>query len=1057
MPASIRGRWKALVGFVLLVLALPLPTAGAQPMAAQPAGAPSKVAYIIQERLNRIDAALSTAGPQRRLSAQATASLSDSLLRVSRSGEILLEFHGTGPVGAVEEADLTRRGARIEISTGRMAWPRGVQPPANLGLVEAWMPYNQVLAAAQQLPWVAAVTPVEQSPPDVGPNLSEGVALHNADDVQAAGIDGAGVTVGVISDGVSNLAASQALGDLPAGVTVLGTGSGDEGTAMLEIIHDMAPGAALIFDATGGGTAAHIAAQNALVAAGADVIAEDIPFDGEPAFQRGAVAVNGDAIAAAGVSMHSSAGNLGQRHAARVTATGTGAGPDGLSGPFTSCTTNPTNVVAIAPNGDTTFDVRLRASNVFTLQWSEPRAIAPTAGAGGFTNLDLYVMNAAGTTCLGQSLGVQANGAGDTIEQISLTATTGTVAKIVVNVAGGGGAVAAPIIDLRWRGADPIDTAQRSGSLNPDSNYTGLATTSAAVDAAASSDLATVALEPYSAGGPVQLFSTTVCPGAYPCPGGSVAGAAATTASAPTWSAADDVDVSGVGGFGSPFSGTSAAAPHAAACEALLRDHVGGTPAVSQMRARLAATAVDRGPSGTDNAWGAGVLDCRRAILPTASAGGPYVTPEGTDVVLNGAGSSDPDGDLLTYAWDFDADGAFDDATGSAPTFNLVGQDGVFPIALRVTDPSGLTADATSVVTVNNVAPTLAITPGTLNEGAAGTLTGMVTDPGWLDPLSATIDWGDGTPPEPIAGTLENTRPNATLTFSSTRLFGDDASFSASICVADDDTNSCTPLALTINNITPTVEISRSATVPVNGVPTFLLRAHEDLHFYARTQDPGSDDLSLSWDWDDSGRSPDRTTLDLVNPPNPDPLPSPSVQPRDVTDRMGHDIDDPCVYTVTFTAADDDGGVGVDEAPIVVQGRATRTLGYSSWRRQFRDVEHADFSEQRLACFLKIATYMSRVFDEARDASTADAAYAVLTLPSHPSARDQFDRQLLAVWLNFANGSIAYDELVDTDGRHGVDTPFAEVIAAAETVRLDPLATDAQIKAQKKILDRIKH
>jgi hypothetical protein len=442
---------------------------------------------------------------------------------------------------------------------------------------------------------------------------------------------------------------------------------------------------------------------------------------------------------------------------------------------------------------------------------------------------------------------------------------------------------------------------------------------------------------------------------------------------------------------------------------------------------------------------------------PVAVAGGPYTTNEGADIALNGAGSSDPDGDPLTYAWDLDNDGAFDDATGSAPTFDRVGQDGVYPIALRVTDSHGAFATSTSSVTVNNVAPSITLSPGTLNEGAAGTLTGSVTDPGWLDTLSATIDWGDGAPPEPIGGTLENTRPDATLTFSSTHLFGDNGTFSASICVADDDTNNCTPLALTINNITPTVEISRSATVPVNGVPTFLLRAHEDLLFYARSQDPGSDDLALSWDWDDSGRSPDRTTLNMVNPPSPDPLPSPSVQPRDVTDRMGHDIDDPCVYTVTFRATDDDGGVGTDEAPIVVQGKATRTLSYSSWRRQFRDVEHADFSSRRLACYLEIAGYMSRVFDEARDASTADAAYAVLTLPSRASARDQFDRQLLAIWLNFANGSIAYDELVDTDGRHGVDTPFAEVIATAESVRLDPLATDAQIKAQKKILDRIKH
>ena len=442
---------------------------------------------------------------------------------------------------------------------------------------------------------------------------------------------------------------------------------------------------------------------------------------------------------------------------------------------------------------------------------------------------------------------------------------------------------------------------------------------------------------------------------------------------------------------------------------------------------------------------------------PTAVAGGPYTTNEGADVTLNGAGSSDPNGDPLTYAWDLDNDGAFGDATGSAPTFDNVGQDGVFPIALRVTDSHGAFATATSSVTVNNVAPSLTLSPGALNEGAAGTLTGTVTDPGWLDALSATIDWGDGAPPEPIVGTLENTRPDATLAFSSTHLFGDNGTFSASICVADDDTNNCAPLPLTINNISPTVEISRSATVPVNGVATFMLRVYEDLHFYARTQDPGSDDLALSWDWDDSGRSPDRTTLDLVNPPNPDPLPSPSFQPRDVTDRMGHDIDHPCMYAVTFKAADDDGGVGVDEAPIVVQGRATSTLSSSSWRRQFRDVGHADFSGQRLGCYLAIAGYMSRVFDETRDASTTAAAYAVLTLPRHASARDQFDRQLLAVWLNFANGSIAYDELVDTDGRHGGDTPFADVIATAESVRLDPLATDAQIKAQKKILDRIKH
>ena len=63
-------------------------------------------------------------------------------------------------------------------------------------------------------------------------------------------------------------------------------------------------------------------------------------------------------------------------------------------------------------------------------------------------------------------------------------------------------------------------------------------------------------------------------------------------------------------------------------------------------------------------------------------------------VAFDGSGSSDPDGDPITYAWDLDGDGLYDDSTAVQPTFTYT-QSGTFTARLRVTDSPAPRASAT--------------------------------------------------------------------------------------------------------------------------------------------------------------------------------------------------------------------------------------------------------------------------------------------------------------------------------------------------------------------------
>ena len=444
--------------------------------------------------------------------------------------------------------------------------------------------------------------------------------------------------------------------------------------------------------------------------------------------------------------------------------------------------------------------------------------------------------------------------------------------------------------------------------------------------------------------------------------------------------------------------------------------------------------------------------------IPTVSLA-DETTDEGQDVTLT-ATANDPDGQPLTYAWSFDGDGVFDDGANSATVnFDRVGQDGVYPVSVKVTDPDGAFSVATANVTVNNVAPTVTVdSDAPKPENSAVTVSGKVSDPGWLDPLTATIDWDDGTPVANISGTLENVRPDATLTFSVSHTYGDNGTFDAEVCGSDDDTTTCTNISLTITNVDPTAVIDETNTVLINGMPTFIAHAGETIDFSGRSQDPGSDDLTLTWDWDDGPPAPDESTTylnDPVNFPAGDPFPSPTINPRDVTDTKSHAFADACFYEIVFGARDDDGGTGSDTAKVIITGNADATRSAGFWQNQYVLGRATMFPPATLMCYLEIIGYMSLVFDEVVDASTFAKAYAILSAGGSADAKTQLDRQLLAAWLNFANGSLDLDELVDTDGKKGLDTTFYAAVMAAETVRLNPASTRAELLAQKDILERI--
>ena len=423
-------------------------------------------------------------------------------------------------------------------------------------------------------------------------NTSQGDVAHAANVARTTySVSGAGVKACVLSDAVDSLATLQSSGDLPA-VTVLpgqAGSDGSEGTAMLEIVYDLAPGTALYFATAFNGQASF--AQNIKDLRfnyDCDVIVDDIFYFSESPFQDGIIAQAVNDVTADGALYFSSAGNSGNLN-------------DGTSGTWEgdyAATSLPSPLTGM--EYDSAHNFGGQNFNTITddppfgiaLFWSDP--------LGGSSNdYDLFLLNSARTSVVGFSTTVQ-DGSQDPFEFINSEGTDDTGNTLII---------------ARWSGVNRflhLSTIRGKLSKATAGETKGHAVAAdafgvAAVDVGtASGGLFTGGaanpVEVFSSDGPRRMFYE---PDGTPYTPGNVSSTGGIVRQKPDIAAADGV-ATATPGF-NPFFGTSAAAPHAAAIAALMLDQ-DPTLIVSEVRNLFASTALDIEAAGMDRDSGYGII-----------------------------------------------------------------------------------------------------------------------------------------------------------------------------------------------------------------------------------------------------------------------------------------------------------------------------------------------------------------------------------------------------------------------------------------------------------------
>jgi hypothetical protein len=309
-----RSDSRELVSFGIVALGLSLSVSAASPGVS---------AENIGGGLRQLIEAQHPAPASASAAAAAAAAVEPRVLRDAQSRVLVnVWLDGGRPLAAVRQS-LAALGAIVHAEL----------PGYRRGVIATYLPVERAGEAAL-LPGVRSITLEHKPQLRIGKATSQGVATIHADKLNAVGLRGQGVTVGVLSDSFNkaptaltqdHAAEDIRSGDLPGPGNPFGdtkpvvvvdedpVAGTDEGRALLQIVYDIAPDATLCF-ATAFTGEVQFAANILRLAdpAGrcrANVIVDDVGYSQEPFFSDGVVALAVDQVKADGVAYFSSAGN----------------------------------------------------------------------------------------------------------------------------------------------------------------------------------------------------------------------------------------------------------------------------------------------------------------------------------------------------------------------------------------------------------------------------------------------------------------------------------------------------------------------------------------------------------------------------------------------------------------------------------------------------------------------------------------------------------------------------------------------------------------------------